>query len=192
MESITPSRPSVLDVNERERHLVTRNEPISYKDTERAVDILVDLDEHIDLRMNQSTQQSVDASLELNRLEEQMVLLANRAADADIEALIEIADELRVLEERLVELDPDRVPLPPIEPDEVVQERRKIGRVKSTSPAHGEAIEPLDDYTPDGEWNIDGTGISAEDLLDEPAEKGYTIVHLGRISPKNVLVGEEE
>ena len=192
MESITPSRPSVLDVNERERHLVARNEPISYKDTERAVDILVDLDEHIDLRMNQSTQQSVDASFELNRLEEQMVLLANRAADADIEALIEIADELRVLEERLVELDPDRAPLPPIEPDEVVQERRKIGRVKSTSPTHSEAIDPLDDYTPDGEWNIDGTGISAEDLLDDPAEKAYTIVHLGRISPKNVLVGEEE
>ncbi len=192
MESITPSRPSVLDVNEREHHLIARDEPISNKDTERAVDVLVDLDEHIDSRMNQSFRESVDASLELTRLEEQMVVLANRAADADIETLITIADELRALEERLVELDPEREPLPPLEPDDLVQQNRKIGRVKSPSVDRNNAVERLDDYTPEGEWNIDGIGISAEDLLDEASEEEYTLVHLSRIHPKNVLTGEEE
>ena len=37
-----------------------------------------------------------------------MVVLAQRAVEADIDELITIADELRELEERLVELDPDR------------------------------------------------------------------------------------
>ena len=42
------------------------------------------------------------------------MVLAQRAVEADIEELITIADELRALEERLVELDPDREPLPPL------------------------------------------------------------------------------
>ncbi|HJM55651.1 MAG TPA: DnaA/Hda family protein [Poseidonia sp.] len=189
MESITPSRPSVLDVNERDRHLITRNEAIAHRDAERAVDILVDLDENIDARLNYSTRQSVDASLELNRLEEKMVLLAQRAANADIDTLIGIVDELQVLEEQLVELDPEREPLPPLEPDDKGAKRRKIGRVKSSQP---DSVEALDDYVPDGEWNIDGTGISAEDLLDDTTSKPYTLVHLGRIRPKEILVGEEE
>ena len=48
-------------------------------------------------------------------LKERMVVLAQRAVEADIDELITIADELRELEERLVELDPDRAPLPPFE-----------------------------------------------------------------------------
>ena len=48
----------------------------------------------------------------------------------------------------------------------------------------------LDDYEPEGEWNIDGTGITAEDLLDEGSNQN--IVHLARLHPRKVLVGEEE
>ena len=192
MESITPSRPSVLDVNERDRHLIARNERIEHGDVGRAADILVDLDVAIDERMNRSTRETLDSSLELNRLEEQMVHLAQRAVDADIDALIDIADELRTLEERLVELDPDREPLPPIEPDVAVKQRRSIGRKAASKSTQIQTVEGLDDYEPDGEWNIDGIGISAEDLLDEGAEPNHTLVHLGRLHPKNILMGEEE
>ena len=190
MESITPSRPSVLDVNERDRHLIARNERIEYGDAERAADILVDLDVAIDTRMNRSTKDTLDSSFELNRLEEQMVELAQRAVDADIDALIDIADELRTLEERLVELDPDREPLPPIEPDMPAKNRRVVGRKSSSTQVQN--VDELDDYEPDGEWNIDGIGISAEDLLEDSTVPDYTLVHLGRIYPKNILMGEEE
>ena len=190
MESITPSQPSVLDVNERDRHLITRNERIGHGDAGRAADILVDLDVAIDTRMNRSTKDTLDSSFELNRLEEQMVQLAQRAVDADIEALIDIADELRTLEERLVELDPEREPLPPIESDVPVKNRRVVGRKSSSTQV--QTVEALDDYEPDGEWNIDGIGISAEDLLEDSSEPDYNLVHLGRIYPKNILKGEEE
>ncbi len=192
MESITPARPSVLDVNERDRHLIARNERIEHGDAGRAADILVDLDVAIDERMNRSTRDTLDSSFELNRLEEQMVHLAQRAVDADIDALIDIADELRTLEERLVELDPDREPLPPVEPDVAVKQRRPIGRKASSTSTQIQTVEALDDYEPDGEWNIDGIGITAEDLLDDANEPNYTLVHLGRLHPKKILMGEEE
>lgn len=192
MESITPARPSVLDVNERERHLIARHERIEHGDAGRAADILVDLDVAIDERMNRSTRETLDSSFELNRLEEQMVHLAQRAVDADIEALIDIADELRTLEERLVELDPDREPLPPLEPDATAKPRRSIGRKVSSTSTQIQTVQALDDYEPDGEWNIDGVGITAEDLLDDVTESDYTLVHLGRLHPKKILMGEEE
>ena len=48
----------------------------------------------------------------------------------------------------------------------------------------------MDEYEPEGEWNIDGTGVEPEELLEDSAEK--TVVHLSRIRPRRVLVGEEE
>ena len=44
--------------------------------------------------MNASAAETVSSSLELQRLEEQMVVLAHRAVEADIDELITIADEL--------------------------------------------------------------------------------------------------
>ena len=82
---------------------------------------------------------------------------------------------MRVIEERLVELDPDRQPLPPFDTDE------------ATLSGDGAT---LDEYEPEGEWNIDGPGVEPEELLEDSAEK--TVVHLSRIRPRSVLVGEEE
>ena len=125
--------------------------------------------------MNATTSAVVSSTLEMQQLEERMVTLARRAVEADIEELIDIADELRVIEERLVELDPDRRPLPPLETDE--------GTLSDDGAT-------LDEYEPEGEWNIDGTGVEPEELLEDSAEK--TVVHLSRIRPRRVLVGEEE
>ena len=190
---VTPGRPTVLDVHERERHLISNREPLGGEDLGRAVEALVDLDTAIDERMNAGQFAAVATTSELNQLEDRMVSLAQRAMEADIEELITIADELRALEERLVELDPDRQPLPPFEEDVAPTQRRKANRRrKPASPAP--PVEPsssLEEYEPEGEWNIDGEGISAEDLLDEdPATPRR--VPLARLRPRKVLVGEEE
>ena len=165
-----PGRPSVLDVNEREKYIVRANDPLGHADLDRTVEMLVDLDASIDERMNLSTSAAVTSSLELQQLEERMVVLAQRAVEADIEELITIADELRALEERLVELDPDREPLPPFEEatsPKSASKRRKPGRERA--PVKPSEDDALDAYEPEGEWNIDGTGIEATDLLAEEA-----------------------
>lgn len=189
IESVSPSHPSVLEVHERERHLLNAHHRLEGKDVERAVDILVDLDESIDRRMGRSDAASIQETTELNRLEEQMVVLAQRAVDADIDELITIADDLRELEERLVAIDPDREPLPPFE-DDAPSERRHVGRRRS-KPASSPQ-ESLDEYEPEGEWDIDGTGIEASDLLEDEPTPTPHVVHLARLHKRHVLAGEEE
>ena len=173
VDPIEPGRPSVLDVHEREAYIVRSNDPLKRDDVERAVEVLVDIDTSVDDRVNAMSSEVVASSLELHRLEERMVALAQRAVDADIEELIVIADELRVVEERLVEIDPDRTPLPPYDDDGISDEPND-----------------LDAYEPEGEWNIDGTDVDPEDVLVERPQK--TVVHLSQIRPRSVLVGEEE
>lgn len=193
IEAVTPGKPSVLDVHERERYLVSNREPLKVSDVERAVDVLIDLDDQIDQRMGFSEQMAQASTTELAQLEDAMVVLAQRAVEADIDELITIADELRAIEERLVELDPERAPLPPFEVETPTKGRRTVGRRRPPEvsvpdePAIGSS---LDEYEPDGEWNIDGTGIEADDLLDDSTE--LQRVRLARLHPKTVLVGEEE
>ncbi|MBL6733788.1 MAG: hypothetical protein ISP84_04520, partial [Candidatus Poseidonia sp.] len=168
-------------------------EPLKVSDLERAVDVLVDLDAQIDQRMDVSERMAKTSTTELAQLEDAMVLLAQRAGEADIDELITIADELRAIEERLVELDPERAPLPPFEAETSTKGRRTVGRRRpavTSAPDEPGVGSSLDEYEPDGEWNIDGTGIEADDLLDDSAEPQR--VRLARLHPKTVLVGEEE
>ena len=193
VDPVEPGRPSVLDLHEREKYIVRANEPLDSDDLGRAVDVLVDLDASVDERMNATTSSAVASSLELHRLEERMVVLAQRAVEADIDELITIADELRALEERLVEIDPDRAPLPPFEDDAPPRERRVPRRRRSGRKGASKPVPvstDLDDYEPEGEWDIDGSGIEAEDLLEE--DDAPRLVHLARLRPRTVLVGEEE
>ena len=146
VESVTPGRPSVLDVHERERYLLS-DESLRLDDIERAVDVLVELDSNIDQRMSSSSSAVKSSTSELNSLEEQMVELAQRATTADIEELIVIADELRSLEERLVELDPDREPLPPFEEDTVPTPAIAVPLVGAVQTAHHRCQEPMNRWT---------------------------------------------
>ena len=124
-------------------------------------------------RVNQNTGRLIE-------LESMLLDLANRTSDASLEGLIDIADELRGLENQLVSLDPERDPLPEF-----------IG-------------DDLDSYTPDDEWNIDSTDVTAESLIDansipltpiagvlEPHPEG--LMQTSTITPVSpVLDGEEE
>lgn len=188
IQRVTPAKPSVLDVHEREEFLLNRHEQLGDADVNRAVDVLVDLDELIDARMDDSSRSAVSNSLELNQLEERMVVLAQRAVNADIEELIVIADELRTLEERLVELDPEREALPAFEEDAVIEgQRRKARRRTSVKPTE----EALDSYEPEGEWDVDADDVSPTELLQSEAP-AYNVVHLARLRKRQVLQGEEE
>ena len=180
LDELTPEAPSVIDVHDRDKHLVAKMNRIVKQDHAKAAEILTELDMGIDEKFAFSDSEVNQNAGRLIELESMLLDLANRTSDASLEGLIDIADELRGLENQLVSLDPERDPLPEF-----------IG-------------DDLDSYTPDDEWNIDSTDVSAESLIDansipltpiarvlEPHPEG--LMQTSTITPVSpVLDGEEE
>mgnify|MGYP001160834363 FL=1 len=142
LDDLTPEAPSVIDVNDRDKHLVAKMTRIVKQDHAKAAEILTELDMGIDQRFANSDGEINQNTGRLIELESMLLNLANRTSDASLEGLIDIADELRELENQLVSLDPERGPLPEFVEDE------------------------LDSYTPSQEWNIDSSKVTAESLID--------------------------
>jgi hypothetical protein len=187
LEDIDLSLPSVLALHEREEHLVARTGRIEERDYSTAAEILTDLDESIDAKIGAFESEFTEQGVRLGQLEQKMIQLAEQTSEASIEELIQIADDLRRLEEELVEIDPEREPLPPFEED-VEKKRRTVGRRKKKPVADPQ--EALDSYVPEGEWDVDAANIDMMDLLeDEPVRK----ITLSTISPATITpLGEEE
>ena len=121
-----------------------------------------------------------------------------------------IADDLRELEHKLVEIDPEREPLPEFVEAKLIRKpavRRKKQRKTSSNilKVSSNISSILDSHDPDGEWDIDSSEVSAEDLLEsnesnslvkigdtlEPHPEG--IISTSSLTPKSVLLtGEEE
>ena len=180
--------PSVLALDERDEHLVARTGRIEERDYSTAAEILTDLDESIDQQIGAFETEFTERGMRLENLENKMMALAQQTPDASIEELIEIADELRRLEEELVEIDPERGPLPPFEED-TEKKRRKVGRRKKPDVKPEQA---LDSFVPEGEWDVDASTIDMLDLLDEePMEMRK--ISLSTITPiESSPSGEEE
>ena len=186
LEDTAPAAPSVLNMHEREQHLVARQGRIEDRDIGLAADVLTDLDEAFDNKINSFERDLIESSKQLGHLESKLHDLSERTSEATIEELISIADELRRMESNLTEFDPDREPWPEMEEDTVQKERRKVGRHSSKK-----TEDPLDSHEPAGEWNVDSGSVDMMDLLDDTAEPRK--IRLGRIHPvQNMLMGEEE
>lgn len=186
LEDTAPAAPSVLDLNEREQHLIARQGRIEERDYGLAADVLTELDEAFDHRINSFERDLIESSIQLGNLESQLHDLSERTSEASIEELIHIADELRKMESNLIEFDPDREPWPEMEEDSVRNERRKANRRKPSK-----VVNPLDSHEPDGEWNVDSRSVDMMDLLDVSPEPRK--IKLGRLRPvQTMLTGEEE
>ena len=186
LEDTAPAAPSVLDLNEREQHLIARQGRIEERDYGLAADVLTELDEAFDHRINSFERDLIESSIQLGNLESQLHDLSERTSEASIEELIGIADELRKMESNLTEFDPDREPWPEMEEDSVRKERRKANRRKPSKVA-----DPLDSHEPDGEWNVDSGSVDMMDLLSDSQQPHK--IRLGRIRPVQTMVmGEEE
>ena len=183
LDDLTPEAPSIIDVNDRDKHLIAKMTRIIDKDHSIAADILTDLDMGIDAKLAKSNESISNDTNLLVDLEEKLLNLAERTSNASIEGLIGIADELRALEHELVAIDTDRAELPEFIEDEY--------------------DDRLDSFEPDSDWNIDSSKISADDLIEsessiipiegvlEPHPEGAfrtsTVTPVG-----TVLSGEEE
>jgi hypothetical protein len=183
LDDLTPEAPSIIDVNDRDKHLIAKMTRIIDKDHSIAADILTDLDMGIDAKLTKSNELISDDTELLVDLEGKLLNLAERTSNASIEGLIGIADELRALEHELVAIDTDRAELPEFIEDE------------------GE--DRLDSFVPDSDWNINSSEVSADDLIEgestiipiqgvlephpEGALRSSTVTPVGA-----VLSGEEE
>jgi len=185
LDRLTPEAPSVIDVDDSDKHLVAKMNRIVEKDHSRAADILTELDVGIDAKFNESDAVLREDTDELFELERMLLNLADRTSDASLEGLIGIADELRDLEHKLVSLDSSRAPLPEfIEAPDIA--------------------DSLESFTPSGEWNIDVENVSADDMFDSGETHVFPIGHVlephpegviktATITPVNVMLsGEEE
>ena len=183
MQDLTPEAPSVIDVDDRDKHLVAKMTRIIERDHSIAADILTDLDMGIDSKFANSDDMITAETDQLINLESKLLNLAERTSDASIEGLIGIADELRALEHELVAIDSERDELPEFVEDEIE--------------------EGLESYIPQNEWNIDGSQVSINELIDDesmiipiegvlhPHPEG--VLQTSTITPvENVLSGEEE
>ena len=182
--------PSVLDLDERDAHLVARSGRIEERDYGTAAEILTDLDETIDRRLGSFEAEFASRSTQLERLENRMAQLAQHTSTASIEELIQIADDLRHLEEELVEIDPERGPLPPFVEDVIEKKKRSVGR-REKNKSKTEATK-LDSFVPEGEWDVDAASVDMLDLL-EPIAPSQRKISLSTITAVDASPsGEEE
>ena len=183
LDDLTPEAPSVIDINDRDKHLVAKMTRIIQKDHTLAADILTELDVGIDNKIDQSNQAISAETGQLVDLEARLLDLANRTSDASMEGLIGIADELRALEHELVSIDPNRGELPEFLEDDIT--------------------DTLESFVPEGEWDINESQVSVDDLLIDESVKipieGVLEPHpegvkqTSTLTPvANVLSGEEE
>ena len=182
LDDLTPEAPSVIDVDDRDKHLIAKMSRIIDKDHSIAADILTDLDMGIDEQLTKSNDSmSNDAEL-LVDLESKLLSLAAKTSNASIEGLIGIADELRALEHELVAIDTERAELPEFIEDE-----------------HDDR---LDSYVPDSNWNVDSSQVSIDDLIDNdstitPIQGTLTphpegVIRTSIVTPVGTVLSEEE
>ena len=182
LEDLTPEAPSVIDVDDRDKHLIAKMSRIIDKDHSIAADILTELDMGIDDKLAKSNDSISNDTELLIDLESKLLSLADRTSNASIEGLIGIADELRALEHELVAIDAERAELPEFIEDE-----------------HDDR---LDSYLPDSDWNVDSSQISATDLIGnestitpiqgilQPHPEG--VYRTSTVTPVGTVLSEEE
>jgi hypothetical protein len=193
LEDLTPEAPSVLDLHDRDKHLVAQRARIRNEDFGKAADILTDIEMNLDGQFESAEFELAENSVILEGLEQSMLDLAQRASDASLEDLILIADDLRELEQKLVEIDPEKAPLPEFVEAKLIRKpakrRKKKPRTAKTNilKVSSNISSILDSHDPSGEWNIDDSDVSAADLLES---EGSQINSLKEI--KQMLVPHPE
>tara|TARA_B100000900_G_scaffold272576_2_gene232826 strand:- start:6318 stop:8432 length:2115 start_codon:yes stop_codon:yes gene_type:complete len=210
LEDLTPEAPSVLDLHDRDKHLVAQRKRIKSSDIGTAADILTEIEMNIDGQFHSAEMELAENAIILEDLESKMLDLSQRASEASLEDLILIADDLRELEHKLVEIDPEREPLPEFVEAKLIRkpaQRRKKQRKTSSNilKVSSNISSILDSHEPEGEWNIDSSEVSAQDLL-KPNDRNSLVVvseilephpegtiSTSSLTPKSVLLpGEEE
>ena len=127
-DALTPHVDTTLTVDEADEFLVDRSESLSGYDSVRVRETTAGIGNMAEEMFADMSRKHEEEKIRLAKLEEVMFELAQRSQNADVEELIDIADQLRNVEAEL---------------------------------------EGLDEYTPEGEWNIDASEVGLNELLEQ-------------------------
>jgi len=166
IQKIIPTLPSLMNVKEEDKFIVSKDKFENSEDIFTTADMLVDIDDRIEEAFGQRSNAMYDDAM-LSKIGSSMEELNSRIQDADIEELIRIADELQVIDEQLQS-------------------------IHETSPLLGQ----LDSFEPEGEWFIDEHEVGVDELQQSPQMNSKDKVHLSTLKKKTILqpteLGEEE
>jgi len=166
IQKIIPTLPSLMNVKEEDKFIVSKDKFENSEDIFTTADMLVDIDDRIEEAFGQRSNAMYDDAM-LSKIGSSMEELNSRIQDADIEELIRIADELQVIDEQLQS-------------------------IHETSPLLGQ----LDSFEPEGEWFIDEHEVGVDELQQSHQMNSKEKVHLSTLKKKTILqptvLGEEE
>lgn len=168
VKKIMPTHPSVLDVHDEDRFMVSKEKFDHKEDMFKTADMLVDIEQRVDDSFSRRFHAMHDER-QLSQIGTTMEELSSRIQHADIEELIAIADQLQTIDEQL----------------QLIQ-----GQTVGTT-------SQLDSYEPAGEWFIDEGDVQLNELdqHEDQRSKPKKKVHLSTMKRKRVLSpmhGEEE
>ncbi|MEK9730838.1 MAG: DnaA/Hda family protein [Candidatus Poseidoniales archaeon] len=169
VEKIMPTQPSVLDIHDEDKFIVSKDKFDHRGDMFKTADMLVDIEKRVDDSFSHRLS-SLQEERQLSQIGLTMEELSSRIQHADIEELIAIADQLQTIDEQLQSIQ---------------------SPTTSTQSA-------LDSYEPEGEWFIDEGNVELNELDEIPAHQEpqkKNKVHLSRMKKNRVLTpmhGEEE
>ena len=166
IQKIIPTLPSLMNVKEEDKFIVSKDKFENSEDIFTTADMLVDIDDRIEEAFGQRSNAMYDDAM-LSKIGSSMEELNSRIQDADIEELIRIADELQVIDEQLQS-------------------------IHETSPL----LSQLDSFEPEGEWFLDEHEVGVDELQQSHQMNSKEKVHLSTLKKKTILqptvLGEEE
>lgn len=102
LDEMIPAPPNVLSVHEREQHLINREENLETTDVEKVVDTMVDIDINLEERILAAERQLSNDFAVIAELEKKIGELSRISEDASVEELIELADSIKEMEDKIM------------------------------------------------------------------------------------------
>ena len=112
LDEMIPAPPNVLSVHERDQHLIKREENLETSDVEKVVNTMVDIDINLEEKILAAERQLSDDFAVIAELEKKIGELSKISENASVEELIELADSIKEMEDKImgqttVSLDPE-------------------------------------------------------------------------------------
>lgn len=102
LDEMIPAPPNVLSVHERDQHLIKRDESLEAMDVGKVVETMVDIDINLEEKILAAERQLSDDFAVIAELEKKIGELSRISENASVEELIELADSIKEMEDKIL------------------------------------------------------------------------------------------
>ena len=102
LDEMIPAPPNVLSVHERDQHLIKRDESLEAMDVGKVVETMVDIDINLEEKILAAERQLSDDFAVIAELEKKIGELSRVSENASVEELIELADSIKEMEDKIL------------------------------------------------------------------------------------------